>query len=172
MLPFGDLDAILNPPRRESLPCLHHLISSDRVLKSMLKRHPEQFAKGTKEMKMGNIVHIQQGDWQDVESSPKPVLVDFWAEWCAPCRLLAPTFEKLAANYSNEFSFAKVNVDELPEVAVQYGIQSIPTLLLLRKGEVVQEIVGARSYQDLARVLDWHLTGTEKWQPRSVQLAN
>jgi thioredoxin 1 len=123
-------------------------------------------------MEMGNIMHVQQGDWQNVESSTKPVLVDFWAEWCPPCRLLAPTFERLAANYGHEISFAKVNVDELPEVASQYGIRSIPTLLLLREGEVVEELVGARPYHDLARVLDRHLTATEKLRPRLVRLAN
>ena len=69
---------------------------------------------------MGDIKYVQQGDWQNVESSTKPVLVDFWAEWCLPCRMLAPTFERLAATYGDEISFAKVNVDELPEVAGQY----------------------------------------------------
>jgi thioredoxin 1 len=121
---------------------------------------------------MGNIMHVQQGDWPQVESSAKPVLVDFWAEWCPPCRLLAPTFERLAANYGDEISFAKVNVDEFPEVASQYGIRSIPTLLLLRAGEVVEELVGARPYQDLARVLDRHLTATEKFQPHVSHLVN
>jgi len=121
---------------------------------------------------MGNIMHVQQGDWQNVESSTKPVLVDFWAEWCAPCRLLAPTFERLAATYGDEISFAKVNVDELPEVAGQYGIRSIPTLLLLRAGKVVEELVGARPYNDLARVLDRYVTTTEKWRPRLIRLAN
>ena len=121
---------------------------------------------------MGNIMHVRQGDWPQVESSAKPVLVDFWAEWCPPCRLLAPTFERLAANYGDEISFAKVNVDELPEVASQYGIRSIPTLLLLRAGEVVEELVGARPYQDLARILDRHLTATEKLQPHVSHLVN
>jgi thioredoxin 1 len=121
---------------------------------------------------MGDIKYVQQGDWQEVESSAKPVLVDFWAEWCAPCRLLAPTFERLAATYGDEISFAKVNVDELPEVAGQYGIRSIPTLLLLREGKVVEELVGARPYNDLARVLDRHVTATEKWRPRQFRLVN
>jgi thioredoxin 1 len=142
----------------------------------MLKRvsawHRKQPAEGTKETKMENIMHVQPGDWQEVESSAKPVLVDFWAEWCPPCRLLAPTFERLAANYGDEISFAKVNVDELPEVASQYGIRSIPTLLLLRAGEVVEELVGARPYQDLARILDRHLTTTEKFQPPVSHLVN
>jgi len=121
---------------------------------------------------MGNIMHVQQGDWGNVESSTKPVLVDFWAEWCAPCRLLAPTLEKLAATYGDQISFAKVNVDELLEVAGQYGIRSIPTLLLLHEGKVVEELVGARPYRDLARVLDRYVTATEKWQPRLVRLAD
>ena len=121
---------------------------------------------------MGEIKYIQQGDWPEVQSSAKPVLVDFWAEWCAPCRMLAPTFEKLAENYGHEISFAKVNVDELPEVASQYGIRSIPTLLLLREGQVVEELVGARPYQDLARVLDRYLTGTEMPQPRVSSMVN
>ena len=121
---------------------------------------------------MGNIMDVQQGDWQNVESSTKPVLIDFWAEWCPPCRLLAPTFEKLAATYGDEISFAKVNVDELPELAYQYGIRSIPTLLLLREGKVVEELVGARPFDDLARVLDRFVTATEKWQPRLICLVN
>jgi len=121
---------------------------------------------------MGNIVDVQQGDWQNVESSTKPVLVDFWAEWCPPCRLLAPTFARLAATYGDEISFAKVNVDELPELADQYGIRSIPTLLLLREGEVLEKLVGARPYDDLAGVLDRYAAATEKFQPRLVRLAN
>ena len=111
---------------------------------------------------MKDILYVQQDNWCEVESSSKPVLVDFWAEWCPPCRMLAPTFEKLAANYGDQIIFAKVNVDELPEVAGQYGIRSIPTLLLLRDGEVLEELVGARPYQDLARVLDQYLASAEK----------
>jgi thioredoxin 1 len=121
---------------------------------------------------MGEIMHVRQEDWQHIESSAKPVLIDFWAEWCAPCRLLAPTFERLAENYGNEIGFAKVNVDELPEVATQYGIRSIPTLLLLCGGRVVEEIVGARPYQDLVRLLDRYLTATDKPQPRVARLVN
>ena len=121
---------------------------------------------------MGNIVHVQQGEWQSVESSTKPVLVDFWAEWCPPCRMLAPTFEKLAATYGDEISFAKVNVDELPEVAGQYGIRSIPTLLLLREGKVLEMLVGARPYRDLACVLDRYRKATENLRPTESRLIN
>jgi thioredoxin 1 len=136
----------------------------------------EEPAEEMKERKMGDILYVQQCNWPEVESSAKPVLVDFWAEWCPPCRMLAPTFEKLAANYGHEIGFAKVNVDELPEVACQYGIRSIPTLLLLRDGQVLEELVGARPYQDLARILDRHLAATpkstEKSPPRVAPLAN
>ena len=121
---------------------------------------------------MKDILYVQQDNWCEVESSSKPVLVDFWAEWCPPCRMLAPTFEKLAENYGHEISFAKVNVDELPEVASQYGIRSIPTLLLLREGQVLEELVGARPYQDLARVLDRHLTSAENCRPGVSRMVN
>jgi thioredoxin 1 len=118
---------------------------------------------------MKDILYVQQDNWCEVESSSKPVLVDFWAEWCPPCRMLAPIFEKLAANYGDQIIFAKVNVDELPEVAGQYGIRSIPTLLLLRDGEVLEELVGARPYQDLALCLDRHLASAEKCAEKSAE---
>jgi len=117
---------------------------------------------------MGNIVYVQQDNWQSIESSAKPVLVDFWAEWCPPCRLLAPTFERLAANYGNEINFAQVNVDEYPELASQYDIRSIPTLLLLRQGEVLEQLVGARPYQALARILDQYVSASPSLPPRTT----
>jgi thioredoxin 1 len=103
---------------------------------------------------MVKILHVQKNNWQEVLSSSKPVLVDFWADWCWPCRALAPTFEKLAQNYGNEVVFAKLDVDELPELAGQFGIQSIPTLLLFQGGEVIEQIVGLQSYEKLAGLLD------------------
>jgi len=111
---------------------------------------------------MANVLHVTQGDWQPLESSPKPVFVDFWAEWCAPCRMLAPTFEKLAETYGDTMTFAKVNVDEVPEIAEKYAIRSIPTLLLLREGQVVERLVGVRPQQELARVLEQHASVSAK----------
>jgi len=105
---------------------------------------------------MANVLHVSQGGWQPIETSPKLVLVDFWAEWCAPCRMLAPTFEKLSETYGNSVTFAKVNVDELPEIAEKYAIRSIPTLLLLREGKVIERLVGLRPQQELASLLDQH----------------
>jgi thioredoxin 1 len=107
---------------------------------------------------MANVLQVQASDWRAIETSQKLVLVDFWAEWCAPCRMLAPTVEKLAEVYGNQVDFAKVNVDELPELANQYGVRSIPTLLLLRDGNVVEQLIGARPYQELARLLEQHIT--------------
>ena len=80
-----------------------------------------------------------------------------------------PYFQKLAANYGDQIIFAKVNVDELPEVAGQYGIRSIPTLMLMRGGEVLEELVGARPYEDLARVLDRHLATPDKCAEKSAE---
>ena len=107
---------------------------------------------------MGNIQHVQAGDWPAIEASSKPVFIDFWATWCSPCRALAPTFEKLAEAYGDEISFAKVNVDDLPEVAEKYAIRSIPTLLVLKDGNVVEQLVGVRPYDAIARVLDNYVT--------------
>ncbi len=107
---------------------------------------------------MADILHVQEGDWPKVETSRKPVLVDFWAEWCNPCRALAPTIDKLGEKYGNEVSFAKANVDEVPELASRFGIRSIPTLVLLGEGKVLERLVGLRSYEELVRLLDRYVT--------------
>lgn len=105
---------------------------------------------------MNKIKHVNKDEWQSLRRDSKPLFVDFWAQWCPPCRMLAPTFEKLADEYSNEFNFAKVNVDQFPELAAEFGIQSIPTLLLIKGGKVVEQFIGARPYEELARALDIH----------------
>jgi thioredoxin len=109
---------------------------------------------------MGNIKHVNNEQWQDLEKDSKPTFVDFWASWCAPCRAMEPTFEKLAENYSSRFNFAKVNVDDVPELAGKFGIRSIPTLLLVKDGKVVEQLIGARPYGELAKVLDAHTSVT------------
>ena len=91
---------------------------------------------------------------QDVLSSDKPVLVDFWAEWCGPCRMIGPLVEELAKEYDGKALIGKLNVDENPGVASKYGIRSIPTLLVFKGGEVVDKIVGAVPKTMLAQKLD------------------
>ena len=80
----------------------------------------------------------------DVLSSGKPVLVDFWAEWCGPCRMVSPILDEISAEHGEKLTIVKVNVDEEPQLAQQYGITSIPALQLFQNGEVVKSIVGAK----------------------------
>ncbi len=86
---------------------------------------------------------------EKVTKSDKPVIVDFWAEWCGPCRMMAPAFEDLAREYQGRVVFAKLNVDYNPNVAARYGIRSIPTLLLFRNGRLVDQLIGARPREDV-----------------------
>ena len=80
---------------------------------------------------------------RDVLNAPLPVMVDFWAEWCGPCRMIAPALEKLAREYAGRARIAKLNVDENPRTQAQYQVQGIPTLLLVKNGKIVDRIVGA-----------------------------
>ena len=90
---------------------------------------------------------------RDVLNSSQPVLVDFWAPWCSPCRLLAPTIEELAIEFGGQATVGKVNVDDNPQLAAQYGIRSIPTVLLFKEGQVVDQTVGVVPKQVLAEKL-------------------
>ena len=83
---------------------------------------------------------------EEVVSSDSPVLVDFWAEWCGPCRMVGPIVDELAGEYEGKVKVGKVDVDNNPEVSVKYGIRSIPALLIFKDGEVVDQIIGAVPY--------------------------
>jgi thioredoxin 1 len=94
---------------------------------------------------------------RDVLNSDVPVLVDFWAEWCGPCRQMTPTIDALATDYAGRVKVGKVNVDENTQIAARYNIRGIPTLLVFKGGRVVEQLVGARGKADVQKVLDSHL---------------
>ncbi len=100
-------------------------------------------------------VEVTDSDFeQSVLKSSTPVVVDFWAPWCAPCRRMAPIFEDLAGEYAGRVQFAKVNVDEAQQVPAQYSTFSIPTLIVFKDGQEVDRIVGLTSKERLAAVID------------------
>ncbi len=105
-----------------------------------------------------NIIELTDLNFEEeVLNSDKPVLVDFWAEWCAPCRMIAPIVEEIANEYSDKLKVGKLNVDYNPKTAMRYGIMSIPTLMLFQNGRVVEQIVGAMPKKNLLARLQKYL---------------
>jgi thioredoxin 1 len=102
-----------------------------------------------------NVVEFTDQNFeQEVLKSTQPVLVDFWAEWCMPCRMLAPTIEKIATEYAGKVKVGKVDTDANREVSIKYGISAIPTVILFRNGQVAQKFVGLRQERDFKAALD------------------
>jgi len=105
-----------------------------------------------------NLVHTNDSNFDaDVINSEKPALVDFWAEWCGPCKMIAPFLYEAATEYADKLSVVKLNVDESPNVAAKFGIRSIPTLMLFKDGAVQAQKVGAFSKSQLTEFLDSNL---------------
>jgi thioredoxin 1 len=104
------------------------------------------------------IKHVTDATFgTDVLQSDKPVLVDYWAEWCGPCKMIAPVLDELSKTYEGKLQIAKMNVDENREVPAKHGIRGIPTLQLWKNGELVRSLVGAKPKAELAAFLDAHL---------------
>ena len=104
-----------------------------------------------------NILTLTNGNFEsEVKKPGPPILVDFWAEWCGPCRMVAPVLEKIADDMEGKVRIAKVNVDEESGLAGRYGIQSIPTLLLFKDGRVVDQYIGATTREVLVKMLQKH----------------
>jgi thioredoxin 1 len=109
-------------------------------------------------MSAGNVKVLSDDNFQsDVEQSKGLVVVDFWAPWCGPCRMVAPVIEQLSTEYDGRVTFGKLNVDESPETAARYGIRSIPTIGIFLDGEPVDGVIGAVPKQYLAQAIEKHV---------------
>jgi thioredoxin 1 len=101
------------------------------------------------------IVTLNKENFEkEVLQSPQPVMVDFWAEWCGPCKMIAPLLDELATEYDGKVKIGKVNADDQQELAAQYGINALPTLLFFKNGQVANQMRGARSKRDFKTALD------------------
>ena len=107
----------------------------------------------------GSLVrNLTEGDFNSiVMKEDEPVLVDFWAPWCAPCRMVGPVVEELAEEYHGRVKVCKVNVDDESKIAAQYGVMSIPTVMVFKNGKVIDKAVGARDKNDFRQMIDSHL---------------
>ena len=104
------------------------------------------------------VVHLDDDDFETlVIQSKKPVLVDFWADWCQPCHMMAPTVKALAEEYGDRIRVGKLDVDANPMTTHKYGIRGIPALLLFKDGQLVQQIVGVQPKEEIARIINNHL---------------
>ncbi|MCU0420193.1 MAG: thioredoxin [Cyclobacteriaceae bacterium] len=103
---------------------------------------------------MGKAVELTDANFDQIVNSEKPVLVDFWAEWCGPCKMIGPVVEELANDYEGKAVVAKLNVDENPQTTAKFGVRSIPTLLVFKKGQIVDKQVGAVPKSVLASKLE------------------
>jgi thioredoxin 1 len=109
-------------------------------------------------MAASNLLTLTEGNFaEEVLNTSPPVLVDFWADWCGPCKMIGPIIDELANDYDRRAKFGKVNVDEQSALAIQYGIRAIPTLLIFKNGEVVEQVVGLRTKRDLKASLDKYI---------------
>ena len=101
-----------------------------------------------------NVVLLNDDNFESFLSKDKPILVDFWAEWCGPCKMLNPIIEELSNDFADTAIIAKVNVDESPGIAQKYSVRSIPSLLFFSKGSVIEQLIGVSSKEDIASIIE------------------
>ena len=109
-------------------------------------------------MSSDKVVIVTDSEFDStVLQSERPVVLDFWAEWCQPCKMLAPTIEEIAGEYEDKVKIGKLNVDDNPKTATKYGIRGIPTLLFFKDGKVVQQVTGVKSKAEIKKIIDEEL---------------
>lgn len=106
---------------------------------------------------MGKAIEITDANFDEIINTDKPILVDFWAEWCGPCKMIGPVVEELANDYDGKAVIGKVDVDTNPNTSAKFGIRSIPTLLVIKNGQIVEKQVGAVPKSVLSQKLEAHL---------------
>ena len=106
-------------------------------------------------MSSDKVVVVTDSEFDStVLQSERPVVLDFWAEWCQPCKMLAPTMDEIAGEYEDKIKVGKLNVDDNPSTATKYGIRGIPTLLFFKGGQVVQQVTGVKSKAEIKKIID------------------
>ena len=123
------------------------MISSDDEIAAIMRKKMDELQKRatiiTKLKKITDQISLNDSNFDNEKNKYPLMLVDFWASWCGPCMIISPIIEQLAKEYSGKIVFAKINVDENPQIANRFGVQSIPTMIILKYGEVVDRIIGA-----------------------------
>ncbi len=130
---------------------------SDPELEIINQRKLHEIQNRQEAKKGGSPVTLSDKEFDKFIANPNPTVVDFWAEWCAPCRVMHPVIERLAIKYAGKVAFGKVNVDESEVAASKYGIFSIPTFMIFKSGQIIDKVVGAVGEQGLEKVFVKHL---------------